>query len=110
MGSQIPTLLALSAVLTSGALGAPAKGSLPVVGSPVVITRTPTPEYLEQKALEAQEKVERNRRCRPASEKEYALAVDGCRKRLGPEQTEELRRCFNEARGEYFRRLAKCSG
>jgi hypothetical protein len=49
------------------------KGALPPVGSPHVDIRTPTPEYLERKALQAQEKVERNRRCRPSSEKEYAL-------------------------------------
>jgi hypothetical protein len=110
MGWQIATSLALSAVLASGALGAPTKGSPPVLGSALVNTQTHTPEYLEQKAREAQEKVERNRRCRPSSEKAYALAVDGCRKRFAPEPAEELRRCFDEARGEYFRRLAKCSG
>jgi hypothetical protein len=72
---QIPTLLALSAALATAALGAPTKGALPPVASPHVNIRTPTPEYLERKALEAQEKVERNRRCRPSSEKEYALDV-----------------------------------
>jgi hypothetical protein len=61
-----------------------------------------------QKALEAQQKVERNRRCRPAVERDYAGAIDGCKKRIGPEHAEDRQKCFSAARGEYFRKLNEC--
>jgi hypothetical protein len=107
-GWQILTLIPISAVLASPALGAPTEVPLPAVDSPFVSTQASTYEQLEQKAREAQEKVEWNRHCRPSSEKEYAVAIDGCKKRLGPEQTDERRRCYSEARKEYFRHLSKC--
>jgi CO/xanthine dehydrogenase FAD-binding subunit len=67
-----------------------------------------TPEQRAQRALEAKQKVERNRRCRPAVEKAYAEAIDDCRKRIDVEQYAERRKCFGEALDKYYKSLREC--
>ncbi len=67
-----------------------------------------TPEQRAQRALEAKQKVERNRRCRPAVEKAYAEAIDDCRKRIDVEQYAERRKCFGDALDKYYKSLREC--
>jgi hypothetical protein len=111
MRTRIATFLALSTVLTGQALGAPALLSTQsAVEGALLSIQAPSPDELEQRAREAQEKVEWNRRCRPASEKSYAAAIDACRKAVNQEEISERKKCFAEAREQYFKSLSKCSG
>jgi CO/xanthine dehydrogenase FAD-binding subunit len=66
-------------------------------------------EERAQRALEAREKVERNRRCRPAVEKAYAEAIDNCKKTTDVERFADRRRCFGGALERYYTSLRECS-
>jgi CO/xanthine dehydrogenase FAD-binding subunit len=102
--------LAFSHLLPSYAVAVPAS---PVkqftIESLRVAAQALTPEQRAQRALEAKQKIERNRRCRPAVEKAYAEAIEDCRKRIDVEQYAERRKCFGEALGRYYKSLRECS-
>jgi hypothetical protein len=66
-------------------------------------------EERAKRALEAREKVERNRRCRPAVEKAYAEAIDNCKKTTDVERFADRRRCFGGALERYYTSLRECS-
>jgi hypothetical protein len=103
--------LALSPVLSGQVLAAlPMPLRWAIQSSPIVRAAVSGAEERAQLARDAQAKVERNRRCRPSAEKSYAVAVDDCRKSIGPEQAGDRQRCFSEARSQYFRSLSDCPG
>jgi hypothetical protein len=68
-----------------------------------------TAEERAKKALEARQKVERNRQCRPAVEKAYAEAIDNCKKTTDVERFADRRRCFGGALERYYTSLRECS-
>lgn len=74
----------------------------------VVRIQASSVEERAQIAREAKEKIEWNRRCRPSSEKGYAVAVDGCKKHIGREHAGDRQRCFAGARQQYFKSLYEC--
>jgi len=101
--------LAFSHLLPSYAVAVPAS---PVkqftIESLRLAAQSSTEEQRAQKALEAKQRVELNRRCRPAVEKAYAEATDACRKRIDVEHYAERRKCFGEALDRYYKSLREC--
>ena len=107
-GVILGIVLALPSVLPGHALGWPALLlQPPTIESPRTMAAS-TEQQRAQRELEAKQKVERNRRCRPAIEKDYAGAIDGCKQRLGPEHSDDRQKCFAAARDRYFRKLGEC--
>ncbi len=103
--------LALSPALSTHVLGA----------SPLPVTQTPSESMLAtaqassaeeraRRARDAREKVERNRRCRPSIEKDYAVAVDRCKKNIEPEHADDRKKCFAGALQNYYKSLSDCPG
>ena len=103
-------VLALPQALAGHALGgAPLLSPPSTVESQRTMVQASTEQQRAQRALEAKQKVERNRRCRPAVEKDYAGAIERCKQRLGPEQADDRQKCFSAARDQYFKQLRECN-
>jgi hypothetical protein len=103
--------LALSPVLPGQALGfPPMRSTQSTIEGLLIRTQASSVEERAQRARDARAKVERNRRCRPSIEKDYAAALDGCKRTWGLEQTSERQRCFAGALKTYHKRLDDCPG
>jgi hypothetical protein len=101
--------LSFSHLLPGNAVAVPASSEENVATETLrLAAQSSTPEQRAQRALEAKQKVERNRRCRPAVEKAYAEAINDCRKRIDAERYAERRKCFGEALDKYYKSLKEC--
>jgi hypothetical protein len=89
-------------------LSAGISAAKPISGSPIRVQAL-TEEQRLKKALDAQNIIERNRRCRPEAEKGYVQDMDQCKRQIAPGNGDDRRKCFGAARAEYFRKLGNCA-
>jgi len=102
--------LALSPALPTHVLGAPPLATQTPSESMLATAQASSAEERARRARDAKAKVERNRRCRPSAEKDYAVAVDRCKKNLGPEHADDRQKCFAGALQDYYKNLSDCAG
>jgi hypothetical protein len=108
IGVFVLGLLPAMAGDASAGLFASISGAYPIPNSRIRVQAL-TEEQRLKKVLDAQNTVERNRRCRPEAEKGYAQDMDLCKSRITPENGDARRKCFSAARAEYFRKLGDCT-